>query len=356
MAKTPPRTALLTEMAALRQRVAELELAKGSAQRHDETELALRERVKELDCLYAVSRLYETHFPSADRFLQGVVDCLPRSFQFPSQACARIVCGERRYVSDEFQESLWRIASDVRGEGKRVGVVEVFYRKITPAAMMAEGPFLHEESALMDAVAERVGSVLKHMQAEADLRDTHKALQYEHWALQESSAALRAVLSRLEEEKREIRSSILTNIQRILMPIVFELELEVTGRQRGYVTLLRQNLQEIASPFLTEMCRSHTQLTPVEIAISTMIRNGLSTKEIAQLRCISSATVRRHRENIRHKLALQNRKVNLMTYLQSASSGEPAAQDSSAEMPDSAFRWTSRRGKAYPENADDRAQ
>ena len=108
------------------------------------------------------------------------------------------------------------------------------------------------------------------------------------------------------------------------MPIVFELELAVSGRQRSYVTLLRQSLQEIASPFLMQLTTSHVQLTPVEVAISTMVRNGLSTKDIAQLRCISVGTVRRHRENIRHKLGLKNRKANLVTFLQSAGGAPPS--------------------------------
>ena len=119
----------------------------------------------------------------------------------------------------------------------------------------------------------------------------------------------------------------LANIQKIIMPIVFELELEVTGRQRSYVTLLHQNLHEIASAFLTQICRTHLRLTPVEIAICTMLRNGLSTKEIARLRCISPATVRRHRENIRRKLDLKNRKVNLATYLQASFAETPLEED-----------------------------
>jgi DNA-binding CsgD family transcriptional regulator len=57
-----------------------------------------------------------------------------------------------------------------------------------------------------------------------------------------------------------------------------------------------------------------------------MIRNGLSTKEIAQLRCISAATVRRHRENIRRKLGLRNRKANLATYLQASFSRESTSK------------------------------
>jgi DNA-binding CsgD family transcriptional regulator len=127
------------------------------------------------------------------------------------------------------------------------------------------------------------------------------------------------------------------------MPIVFELELEVTGRQRSYATLLRRSLQEISSPFLTQIAQEHVQLTPVEVAISTMIRNGLSTKEIAQLRCISPATVRRHRENIRRKIGLKNRKANLATYLQASVAGgagdvpaqpAPRLTDTTLPLPD----------------------
>ncbi|MBN1360756.1 MAG: helix-turn-helix transcriptional regulator [Sedimentisphaerales bacterium] len=323
MAKKSTQAELQAQVKALRRRIAELEKAAASGAPRSELELALRERVKELDCLYTIATLRETHFYSQDRFLQGVVDCLPRSWQFPEQACARIVCDGKSYVTPEFKESRCRLSATVFADGREIGVVEVFYGGAVAGG--AEGPFLKEEYTLIRAVAERVGSVLMHMKAQADLRAAHKAIQTEHQALQEANIALRAVLSRLEEEKREIRASILANIQKIIMPIVFELELEVTGRQRSYVTLLRQSLHEIASPYLTQICRNHVQLTPVEIAISTMVRNGLSTKEIARLRCISPATVRRHRENIRRKLGLRNEKANLATYLQASFSDQPAA-------------------------------
>jgi DNA-binding CsgD family transcriptional regulator len=314
MAEKLTRAELLKQVQVLSKHVAELESDRALCQPHSELEWALRERVKELNCLYTISTLQETHFHSAERFLQSVVNCLPGSWQFPEYACARIVYGDKDYVTEGFSEGKWRMAADVFADGKTVGVVEVFYRKVVPTD--AEGPFLKEEYALIRAVAERVGSVLMHMKAEADLRAAHKVIQREHKALQEANTALRAVLSQLEEEKREIKASILSNIQKIIMPIVFELELEVRGPQRSYVTLLRQSLHDIASPFMTQISRNHMQLTLVEISISTMIRNGLSNKEIAQLRSIAPATVQRHRENIRRKLGLKNRKVNLATYLQ----------------------------------------
>ena len=310
----------LTEERALIDTVAEnLSVAVQRFQTHQRAlvaEAALTERVKELSCLYNIATLQELHFHSSDRFLQGVADCLPESWQFPQHACARVRYGEKDYTTSGFRQTKWRISADVVANRKPVGTVEVFYRQSVCSAN--EDTFLKEEEALIKAVAERVGSVLMHMKSESDLLEAHRAIQKEHHALQEANVALRAVLSRLEEDKREIRSSIAANIQRIIMPVVFELELEVTGRHRSYVTLLRQTLQEIASPFLTEMARHHLELTPVELAVSTMIRNGLSTKEIAKLRCISPATVRRHRENIRRKLGLRSRKINLATYLQAS--------------------------------------
>ena len=58
------------------------------------------------------------------------------------------------------------------------------------------------------------------------------------------------------------------------------------------------------------------------VKICNMIRNGLQTKEIAQLCSISLATVNRHREHIRRKLGITNSKRNLVTYLQSNMAGE----------------------------------
>jgi len=318
MSKKPIQTQSASHSPETHQPQAQADTAAGNI---SQIKHALQERIKELDCMYSISRFRELYFHSPRQFLQSVVECLPRSWQSPEHCCARITYQGKSYVTGGFQPGPWRMSADVLEQGKPVGVVEVFYRQV-PLSQQ-DSPFLKEEYALINAVAERVADVMMHMQAEEDLREAHKALQVEHQSLHEMNIALRAVLSRLEEEKQEIRSSILSNIRKILMPIVLQLELEVTGRQRSYVTLLRQNLQEIASPFLSQIYRDHVELSPVEIAISSMIRNGLSTKEIAQLRCISPATVRRHRENLRKKLGLRNRKANLSTFLQSSTAQEP---------------------------------
>jgi DNA-binding CsgD family transcriptional regulator len=65
-------------------------------------------------------------------------------------------------------------------------------------------------------------------------------------------------------------------------------------------------------------------LTPMEVNICNMIRNGLRTKEIAQLRGVSAATINRHREHIRRKLKITNQQINLTTYLQSLMKPDPS--------------------------------
>jgi DNA-binding CsgD family transcriptional regulator len=82
--------------------------------------------------------------------------------------------------------------------------------------------------------------------------------------------------------------------------------------------MLKTNLEEITSPFIRHLSNSYHSLTPAEIAICNMIQNDLRTKAIAQIRGVSTATINRHRENIRRKLKITNSDVNLATYLQSS--------------------------------------
>ncbi len=300
----------------LRRKVAQLEAETRSEPDLEATQLALRERMKELECLYTLSRLRDRHAGSPEGFLQELAAYLPASFLMPENACARISWEEKSFVSAEFSEGPYRIAATFQIDGNVAGQVELFYP--TLSSLSSEEPFLPEEYKLIDGVAGQVGRTLEHMKRDEELKAAHKALRCEHQALQETNVALRTVMNRLEQEKQEIRAMISGNIRKIILPIVYELELQVSEENRAYVSVLRQNLGQIAAPLLSQIGRNHVELSPAEIIVCTMIRNGLSTKEIARVRGISSSTVRRHRENIRRKLGLQNRKVNLTTYLQSA--------------------------------------
>ncbi len=286
-------------------------------------ESALRERVKELNCLYAVSQLAERHMYSLDGLLQELVNFLPESWQYPGIACARILFKGRTYTSAGFRVTGWRQSSRIYEYHEAVGECSVFY--LEERAPADEGPFLREERALLDAVAEQIGIIATRISADLELQETNRQLALEREALKESNLALRAVLARIEQEKEETRHNIRTNVDRILLPVLQALAQQLTPAQQKYTELLRTNLEDIVSPFADRLSFSYHSLTPTELAICNMIRNGMRTREIADMRGVSEATVNHHRERIRRKLGIINEDVNLSTFLQSAPWQENAA-------------------------------
>jgi DNA-binding CsgD family transcriptional regulator len=276
----------------------------------DETESRLekqlRERVKELNCLYGLTRLIEENENSIDTILQGAVDLLPASWQYPELACARIVYKEQTYQPRNFKATHWKQQAVLMVFGKKEGLVEVHYLKKLPT--LNEGPFLSEERLLINAVSDHIAKAIQRI-------TTQRQLLVERQALQDANVALHDSLVQSKQKKKMIGSSIQGKIEKIITPIFYALESEMDERQQNFLELLKKNLQDIVSPFVEKNKDVLTRLSPVELLICDMIKHGLSSKEIASLRGITPATVGRHRENIRHKLGLANRKVNLVSYL-----------------------------------------
>jgi DNA-binding CsgD family transcriptional regulator len=282
----------------------------------DKVEIALRERIKELNCLYGISQLTERYLHSLDDLLQELVNFLPHSWQYPEVTCARILFKGKNYTSDKFKVTNWRQSARIYMYHEPVGEVSIFYLQECPPA--DEGPFLKEERALLDTVAEQIGTIATRISAEIELQEANRQLTLERQALQEANTALRILLSRIEQEKQEIYRDIKMNVEKILMPILHTLASQLPPTQVKYAEMLQNNLEEITSPFISKLSLSYHSMTPTEIAICNMIRNGMRTKEIAEMRGISEATINRHREKIRRKLKITNQDVNLATFLQSS--------------------------------------
>ncbi|MCJ7664826.1 MAG: LuxR C-terminal-related transcriptional regulator [Desulfobacterales bacterium] len=277
-------------------------------------ERALRERIKELNCLYAITQLVGSEFSSMDDVLSAVVNILPPSWQYPEITCARVMFQKKTFKSRGFKVTKWRQSSQIFMYNEPAGEVTIFY--LEDRLPEHEGPFLLEERALLDAVAERIGKIAMHLDAEQELQETNQLLIVERRALQEANTALKAVMNRIEEEKREIFKQMRDNVEKVLLPILQELTWAVPGPKKKYVELLRENLEDITAPFISRISQQYRSLTPTEIQICNMIRNGLRTKEIAEMRHISPATISRHRERIRRKLGIAGKDVNLVTHLQ----------------------------------------
>jgi signal transduction histidine kinase len=128
----------------------------------------LRERIKELNCLYGISRLVEKSDISIEGILQRVVELIPPAWQYPEVTCARIKLRNNFFQTANFQETDWRQAEPVKVNRRQFGSLEVCYLEEKPDS--DEGPFLKEERSLLHVIAERLGHILEHKMAESNVR------------------------------------------------------------------------------------------------------------------------------------------------------------------------------------------
>jgi len=137
---------------------------------HRELEHEVRERTRKLDCLYGLSKLVEADGATVDTIAGALVRLLAESSRYPQVACARVTVEDKEYATDGFGETEWMMSSPIRICGRPVGRVELAY--VADKGEADEGPFLDEERALLDAVAERLGRVIDRLRAEAALRES----------------------------------------------------------------------------------------------------------------------------------------------------------------------------------------
>ncbi|HQB13591.1 MAG TPA: PAS domain S-box protein, partial [Syntrophales bacterium] len=134
--------------------------------------------------------------------------------------------------------------------------------------------------------------------------------------LEELNAALRVLLKRREEDKRELEDNVLSNIKQLVIPYVKKLKKNGSnGKALTDLNIIESNLMGIVSPFAQKLTARHLSLTPKEIQVANLIREGKTTKEIADYMDISKSAIDTHRYHIRKKMGILNKKMNLQSYL-----------------------------------------
>ena len=135
-------------------------------------EHALKERVKELGCLYGVADIAERPGITLDQLYQEVTNLLPASWQYPEITCARITIDGKKLETVNCRDTKWRQSSDIKVYGAKAGEVEVSYLEERPE--IDEGPFSKEERLLIDAVARQLRRITERMQMEGKLKESEE--------------------------------------------------------------------------------------------------------------------------------------------------------------------------------------
>ena len=143
---------------------------------NERAQAALRERVKELTCLYSIAQVADRKGISLEGVLTGIADLLPPAWQYPEITAGRIILDGHVYSTPGFQSDKQGQHANIVVNGKQRGKIEVIY--LEEKSILDEGPFLKEERNLIDAIARQVALIVE--RREADLERTRLQEQLRH--------------------------------------------------------------------------------------------------------------------------------------------------------------------------------
>jgi DNA-binding CsgD family transcriptional regulator len=133
---------------------------------------------------------------------------------------------------------------------------------------------------------------------------------------EETNRALKALLEKKEMDQIEIQESVLLNVNKLILPYIEKIKLtELDEFQKTYLSIIETNLKDIVSPFSRKMSVKELNLTPKELQVANLAKKGISSKMIGEIMNISPRTVDTYRKNIRKKIGLERKRVNLRSYL-----------------------------------------
>ena len=144
------------------------ELKNANKEKLEHVSKSLRERIKELKCLYDISSFRDGTNFSLDEILQVIVDFIPPAFQYPDTTCARIVFNRYEFTTKNYQDTKWKLSQEIKVNNERIGALEVGY--LGKKSELKKGPFLDEEKKLIAAVSESIAQIVEREWAETEIR------------------------------------------------------------------------------------------------------------------------------------------------------------------------------------------
>ncbi len=282
----------------------------------------LREREKELACVYRLSRVLTAQHPVTE-IVATVADTVREALSHPELAIVRVRLDDVEAVSTG--ESLGDttdgvspckdgvvLSAPINTTRDRVGELRVCYppRHADGTDPDATPPqLLEHERYLLEAVATLLADNGERRHAIDDLEEAVAAENRKTVALEE-------VLTQVEELRKRNLDEIRTTIEAEILPVLSRLE----GRLReepehSLLMTIRRSLQRLGSHDRSQYRTVRNRLSPREFEIAGMVASGVPTKQIAEILNLAPATVERHRHSIRRKLGIRNESINLATYL-----------------------------------------
>jgi FixJ family two-component response regulator len=156
---------------------------------------------------------------------------------------------------------------------------------------------------------------LPELKAKMERIERERKIQRE---LKELNIALGVLFQRAEKDKETLSENVVYNVKELILPYVDKLKNgHLSEEYKAYIEIMRTNLSEICSPFMKNLSLQYANISSMEVQVANLIRAGKINKEIASILGISLNTVMTHRYRLRSKFGLNQKKVNLRSYLNS---------------------------------------
>ncbi len=209
---------------------------------------------------------------------------------------------------------------------KRMALLKQLVRKRTRLEVEDEGTLgriynlrgfpISDEKGTVLQVAVYGEDITEKKLMEKTIRDKERELKKKNKRLEQANIALEVLLRKRQKDREVIERNVLTNIQELIEPFVAKLrETDVTETRDTYLEIIESNLKEVVSPFLRTISQRYETLTPTEITVANLVRQGMPTKRIAEVMSLSARTIEFHRNGIRNKLGIKKKSINLRSYL-----------------------------------------
>ena len=182
-----------------------------SGQQHSQLIHNLKERIKELRCVYAISKICENPGISIENILQQIVDLLPASWQYPDIASARLTLRGERYRTPNFVKTRYQQHARIFISGRQAGLLEICYLRHPRHGKSTL--FLMAEQELLHMIAEQIGRIVELKDAEKELKSAHEQLR----------SLLRGVENAREHEKKRIAHELHDELGHALMALKIDL-------------------------------------------------------------------------------------------------------------------------------------
>ncbi|MBN2656171.1 MAG: helix-turn-helix transcriptional regulator [Spirochaetales bacterium] len=254
----------------------------------------LRERKKELNCLYHFAVLVEQSGSDIPAIMQGLTEILVEALFCPEKSSVQIDMLGRSYFSKDFKRSENYFRQKIETDGRSQGDIRAYIK-----GCYSSSPFIREEYDLINYLAERTGRVVQRIENEREL--------------EKKNLALSEILDHIQDKQKVRDENIKANLEMVVFPLIGKMKSHFPDNT--YISFLERAIDDVFSSFGISLQQETRALSSREMEICNYIKNGLSSEEIADILAISVKTVNKHRFHIRQKLGIIGEQINLASYL-----------------------------------------